>query len=216
MKNLIYKELKLCLFPALFLFSLTAALLLIPNYPYCVGMMYGGIVIMICFSMGKANKDIEFTCILPVRRVDVVKAKHFTVMVFELLQMLVALPFALISSFIISPSGNIVGLDANFSLFAVTLLAYSAFNIIFLPLFFKTGYKVAWPAILASVGYVCIVILFECLIACIPALHAVFDGHTGGNLIYQIIFLLVAVLSYFGIMSISVWFSRRNFEKVNL
>ena len=110
MKNIIYKELKLCIPPALYiLFALLAALVIIPNYPYFVAFGYAILAIFITFSQARDNKDIEFTSMLPIPRNDIVKSKLFTVLFLEGVQIVACIPFAILSALVINAGGNLVG-----------------------------------------------------------------------------------------------------------
>ncbi|HPD02679.1 MAG TPA: ABC-2 transporter permease, partial [Clostridia bacterium] len=105
MKNLIYKELKLVLDPKIYIFSLLSGLIMIPNYPYMIGIAYFFLAVQIIFSTMKANKDLEFTALMPISRGSIVKSKYFTVIYLEAVQLVAAIPFALISSLLINKSG---------------------------------------------------------------------------------------------------------------
>lgn len=111
MKNLMRKELVLAMHPASVLFLLLSAMLLIPNYPYYVICFYTCLgTFFICLT-GRENRDIEFTALLPVRKTDLVRARVFTVMLMQLAQLVIAVPFAVFSSRV--SAENLVGMDAN-------------------------------------------------------------------------------------------------------
>lgn len=214
--NLWKKEWQLCLKPSVFIYiyALLSILLIAPNYPYCTAFLYAPIGIAVLFSIIKSNKDIEFTSILPIKRADIVKSKILSILFIELLQIAVAIPFALISALLINPAGNIVGLDANITLFGTVLIEFSIFNIIFIPLFFKTGYKVGFPTFCGFVGYIVTTIGLELLIALVPTLNTFLDGYL--YLGYQIIVLLMGIAFFVISTIISYKIAVKNFEEVNL
>ena len=214
--KLFKKEWKFLLAPSIFIFiyPILAFTLLSPDYPYFIAFFYCLIGIPVLFSYFKGNKDLEFTLILPIKRQDVVKAKVLDILFIEMLQIVVAIPFAILSAFLTNPEGNSVGLDANFTLFGTVFIEFAIFNIIFIPLFFKTGYKVALPTTLAFIGYFAITIAFEVLIALIPTLNNIFDGFTYSGA--QIIFLICGILIYCLITYSAYKISVKNFLKVNL
>lgn len=216
MKNLIYKELKLAIHPAIYLFALLSVLLLIPNYPYAIGMFYWYLGMQIVFQMAKANKDLEFTANLPVSRNAVVMSKHLSTVIIQLAQIIAAVPFALISSLLINKSGNPTGLDANFVFFGVTLIAYSAFNIACLPRFYKSGYKLGLPLLSGIAAYAAIVLAFEIAIALVPVLKTNLDSLNPNTFIYQIPFFIVCIIIYAGTLIGSYKLSVKNFKKVSL
>ena len=117
MKNLMRKELVLAMHPASVLFLLLSAMLLIPNYPYYVICFYTCLgTFFICLT-GRENRDIEFTALLPVRKTDLVRARVFTVMLMQLAQLVIAVPFAVFSSRV--SAENLVGMDANTAFFRI-------------------------------------------------------------------------------------------------
>ncbi len=198
----------------LYIYCTLTLMLLIPNYPYVIAFFYCLLGIPNVFSLQKGNRDIEFNSMLPLTRADIVKSKTYIVIFIQLLQIVVALPIALISALILNPTGNLVGIDANFTLFAFALLEFSAFNIIFLPKFFATGYKVAIPALWAFVGYFLITLTLELPTALIPTLNLFFDGY-----IYigaQIALLAISILLYIITIFVTIKLSTKKFEEVNL
>ncbi len=63
---------------------LLGVLLLIPDYPYFIAVMYAFISIPVTFVVCKDQKDIYFSVLLPVRKKDVVKARFVSVVAIEL------------------------------------------------------------------------------------------------------------------------------------
>lgn len=216
MKNIIYKELTLVISPGIFLFSLCAALLLIPNYPYSVGMSYILLGVFIALNLARANNDHLFTALLPVARRHIVAGKLAMVLILEAVQLLVAMPFAALSLYIVNTIGNPVGMDPNFAFFGITLIEYAVFNVMFLPLYFKTGYKTGIPMLCSIIGYGLTVTLFESVLSFVPALHNALDGTSANNLINRLA-VLVLGLAIFAISAVlSYKIAVKNFRKVNL
>jgi len=216
MKNLIYKEIRLVIQPPVYIMALCGALVLVPAYPYFVGVSYSMLAILICFSVARANNDHVFTSMLPIHRKDIVGAKLFTVCFTELLTLLVAIPCAILSSCLINTTGNIVGMDANFAFFGLTLIAYSVFNIIFLPWYFKTGYKTGVPMAVAMIVYVLLVCLFELVINLVPFLKTNLDSLDPATFGYQLIVLAFGVVMFLVTAIITYKKSNKNFKKVSL
>ncbi|MFA6936034.1 MAG: ABC-2 transporter permease [Bacilli bacterium] len=216
MGKLFYKELKLVISPATYFFVLCSGLLLIPQYPYVIGVSYCLFGILITFGVARANNDHEFTAMLPVSRAQVVESRILSVVYTQLLQLLLAVPFALISSLVINTNGNPVGMDANFAFFGFVLIGYSVFNIIFLPWYFKSGYKTGFPMAFGITGYILTMLVFEIVVALVPFLRNNIDGVNPSNAIYQIIVLVAGILIYCITLLIAQKRSVKNFEKVSL
>lgn len=216
MKNLIYKELKLVTHPYIYLCALLTALLLIPNFPSAVVMLFFVVGLQAAFDLARTNKDLEFTAMLPVSRNAIVISKHVRIVSIQLLQIIAAILFAVIAS-ILNPSAvNTISLDANFTFFAVTLIGYSVFNIIFLPGFFKSGYKIIVPGLIGLIAYPLTVAVLEIIIAAIPALKSSLYGFNPNTFVYQMPFLIVGIIIYCGTILGSYKLSVKNFEKVSL
>lgn len=216
MKNLLYKTFKLDFTFLILFFSLLSALILIPNYPSSVALLYCFIAINIIFSMSLANKDNEFTGMLPVKRDHIVLSKTILILVIEIIQFLVAIPFIIISATLIMPKGNIVGMDPNLAFFGINLIAYSVFNLIFLPLYFKTGYKNAVPFVIAFVCYFVVIFFFELLIQFVPVLKNNLDTMSTEKLPFQLICLFIGIIIFISSTFIAYKLSTKKFEKVNL
>lgn len=219
-KNLFYKELRLCINPATYFFMLTSLLLLVPSYPYFVGMCYCVFALLTSFNTAKANNDHLFSACLPIKRNEIVLAKHMDVVFTELLQVLVSVPCALISIFVIYPaigiSENAVGIDANLAFFGFTFLGYALFNLVFLSEYFRTGYKAGFPLILGIIAFVATVLIIELLNAFLPDVHAVIDGFAPEMLHYRIAIFFVGILLYIASLFASYRISLKRFEKVSL
>jgi hypothetical protein len=216
MKNLVYKELKLVILPGFYLFMLTGILILFPNYPGVVSHFYALFAVQTIFQTAKVNKDLEFASMLPIPRKSIVLARHFTVAFFQTAFLAATVPFALISSLVISPGGNYVGMDANFAFFGFAFIGYSVYNLIMLPLFFKSGSKLGVPVCLGLLGYVVTAVTLEVLAAVVPALTTNLDSLAPSTFGYQLAVLFTGIAVYVGTLFASYKLSVKNFEKVSL
>jgi len=152
MKNLLYKDYRLFWTATIFLYLLFSALLLIPNWPYFVAFSYIiWIAFVSAFFIGRSNQDIFLSVSLPVRKKDTVLARVCSVAAIELLQIIVAAPFAVINTLVYNNS-NGAGMNPNFAFFGSMFIMYAIYNIIFLPGFYKTAYNVGKPLLLAAIA----------------------------------------------------------------
>ena len=215
MKNLLYKELMLVVHPLFYLVPLTGALLLIPQWPYFVAMMYFFfITVPNVFQTARTANDIGFTVMLPVRKRDVVKARLYTVVFLEQVQIAVAAPFAALNN-ALYPEGNFL-LDAGIAFFGLTFAMYGLFNLVFLPMFYKTAYKLGVPIIAA----ICACVLFagaaETIALIVPGAAAVLDG-IGPQALARQLPVLAAGIALFALLSwLAYRVSARRFERVDL
>ena len=200
MKNLLYKEFGLAIHPLWFLMLLFGSLLMIPKWLFLIALMYLlWIAVPNIFVSCKAQNDILFTVMLPVRKKDVVKARVISIALLEVLQILVAAVFAVLHMKLYG-SGNYL-LDPNYAFFGIALVMYGVFNIIFFPMFYKTAYKIGIPATAASVAVVIFSAVIEFAVLAVPALR-VLDGmeHTDIQLMTLaggiIVFVLMNMTAY--------------------
>ena len=210
------KELMLATPRAMYLFAILGIMTFIPSYPSIVGIGYCALAVFSIDERRRANRDIEFTSALPVARKSVVTGKALFLAVFQGAFLFFASLGALLARFVISPNGNIVGLDANFTFFGVALLSLGAFNAIYLPGFFKTGYKSGLPVLLGTFGFIGGYGLAEVLVNLVPGASAVFDGYGASGLWLRVIVFLAGVAVYTVGLILATKRAQKRFEKVNL
>jgi ABC-2 type transport system permease protein len=216
MKNLLYKEFRLAIHPAMFVFMFFGILLLIPSWPFFIAFGYIFIAFMNIFIADRANQDIFFTACLPVRKSDTVKARIYTVAVFELMQVVIAIPFAILNTYI-SPHGNQAGMNPNIAFFGCVLMMYALFNIVFLPGFYKTAYKIGFPMLWGTAAAVLFGSAVEFIIHAFPAVMTcgVNDFRTG-HLGIQLTVLGLGILLYFFLTWLAYKRSAKSFDMVDL
>lgn len=217
MKALLLKEIKLAMHPTTYLFMAIGMLLLIPSYPYYVAFVYTCLGIFFIFISARENKDTFFTASLPVRKSDVVKSRLLVVVIIELLQLAIGIPFAIIGIQINpNPAGNIAGIEANMAFFGLVLIMYALFNAIFLPLFYKTVVKVGIPLLFAGIAVTIYVVAVEVAVQLIPFLKTHLDTTDPTMMPYQFLVLLAGMLIFALSTVLTFRKSAANFEKVDL
>jgi hypothetical protein len=163
-RNLLYKEFKLAAHPTTYLFLALAPMMLIPSYPYYVQFLYVCMSLFFIFLAGNENKDIFYMVMLPVRKSDVVKARCLMLAVIELAQIILSIPFAILSIRVLPGGTNQAGIDANLALYGFIFGLFAVFNLIFVPVFYRTAYKVGIPFLLAGLGVIVYYGLVESLV----------------------------------------------------
>ena len=215
MKNLIYKEFKLSIHPLFSLVPLLSALILIPHWLYFIAMSYVFfITISNIFTSSNAQRDIEFSVMLPVKKEDIVKSRFISIMFVELVQIATAIIFAVLNYYLY-PDGNMF-MEPNAAFFGFVLIMYALFNAIFLPMFYKTGHKVGLPAILATLIAIIFAAIVEVSVLLIPALNMAFDSRNSDMLIYKLILLGLGIVIYFATGIIAYKVSAKRFEAIDI
>jgi hypothetical protein len=216
MKNLLYKEFKLASHPTTYLFLALCLMMLIPSYPGYVEFLYVCLSIFFIFLAGRENKDIFYTVLLPVRKSDVVKARCLMIAVIELVQVALAVPLAILANRMYHSAGNLAGIDLNVAFFGSVFLFYSAFNMTFIPIFYRTGYKVGNALIFSSIAIVLYYIAAEMLVWVPSPVSKFLDTLEPAMMVKQLPILIAGVIVWFVTLFLAYRRGAANFEKVDL
>ena len=217
MKHLIYKELGLGVHPVIYMFLLFAAMLLIPQYPYYVAFFYLTLGIFFTFNIGRENRDIYYTALLPVAKRDVVKARVLAIAALELLQLLLAVPVGILSAKINPLGGNGAGIDINPALFGLGFVMFGGFNLLFVTTFYRTAHNLTRPC-LYGWGFVLVFVLVaESLAQYIPGpVSDYLDASDPAGMLRQWPVLLGGLLVWLGATVLTYRISAKRFERVDL
>jgi hypothetical protein len=215
MKNLLYKEFRLVITPLFFLITLFGVLLLIPEWVFLVVPMYLlFIAVPTIIGAAKAQNDIEFTVLLPVRKSDAVRARVLAIALFQVVQIFVIALFVALHIFLY-PTGNFL-IDTNVAYIGCIFAMYGIFNVIFFPMLYKTAYKFVAPLIVAMIFTGVFATGIELLIITVPAAAHVLDGISLDALIGQIPVLICGIGAFILLTWISIRVSINRFSKVDL
>lgn len=211
--KLLYKELRLAAHPTLFVFPLLGALVIVPSYPYAVIFLFGCLAPFITFLFARENNDSWYTAVLPIQKRDVVKAKCMLIMLVQLGQMLISLPFAIIRVAVNIPN-NPVGMDANPAWYGMGLIIFSLFNLIFFPAYYRSGYKAGRSFLLALIPVVLGIVLTEGIVH-VPNMSWL-DSTTPLDMVRQLPIFIIGCLCYILCMLLAYSIAARRFERVDL
>ncbi|MBB6731497.1 ABC-2 transporter permease [Cohnella zeiphila] len=153
MYNLVIKDLKLGINRMFFVFpALLGLLMLIPSWIYfLVPMYFYWITVPNMFNNFKTQNDMMFTSMMPVTKKDMVKARVAVIVILEILHIGFAAIFGVIHDLVYA------NLNIGYQFFApsmgfwgLCLVMMAIFNIILIPMYYKTAYKFSVPLILAT------------------------------------------------------------------
>ncbi|MDI9489370.1 MAG: ABC-2 transporter permease [Bacillota bacterium] len=213
MFNLLYKELRLATHPNLYIFTLLGALVIIPAYPYGMVFIFGCLGPYISFMYGRETNDIYYTSLLPVKKKDTVKAKVLLIVLAQMTQLLISLPFAVLRLYVL-PDGNPAGIEANLAYYGFGFIIYAIFDLIFLTQFFKTAYKVGKAFILAIIPATLGVIIMEVLVH-IPKFQWL-DSVEPNIILQQLPILILGIIFYIFSILLAYRISAKRFQQVDL
>ncbi len=211
--NLLYKELRLAAHPNLYIFTLLGALVIVPAYPYGMVFLFGCLAPYLTFMYGRETNDIYYTALLPVQKKDTVKAKCLLMVLAQMTQLLISLPFAVLRVRVL-PDGNPAGIEANAAYYGFGLIIYAVFNVILLTQFFKTAYKVDKAFLLAIIPAAVAVVIMEVLVH-LPGFEWL-DSVVPDIMLRQLPILAAGLAVYVIGMLIACRVSAKRFEQVDL
>lgn len=215
MGKLIMKEIRLVMHPTSLIFLCLSAMLLIPNYPYGVTFFYTGLAVFFTCLSGRENNDIYFTACLPVKKRDIVKARFAYVVLLQLAQVVIAVPFAIIRNGFDLP-GNQVGMDANTAFFGVAFILLGLFNLSFFGIYYKDVKKVGKAFVASSIVVFVFMIVVEALTHILPLFRDYIDTKDPLYMEYKLAALAIGAVFYAAATFAAYIRSVKSFEKLDL
>ena len=223
MKNLLYKEFKLSIHPLTYFFvGLMAMAALAPSFPSFVPLLYFGAAYTFLFiGMNKTTttNDLLYTCMLPIKREDVVKARVFSTTFLQLYDLVLVFSFFAINKFIFQVNldpkdlGIIsLSLDQGFVLLGVYLICLSIYDLIYMPWFYKNGKSIIANMLVA----VLTIMVVGGILTIVP--YIFFKdilSIKGGNIVLQLGFLLVSIGIWIGSKVLVIKKSTKNLIKLD-
>ena len=193
MKALLYKQLRLVCHPMTPVFCLFGIMVIIPNYPYTVIFFYVTLGLFFSFLNMREQKDLYYTALLPVPKRDAVKAGCLFTALVELASLVLLAPCCLL---------------------AAGFLLYALFNAVFLPSFYKSGYKVGVAFVKATIPMALLMLVMEAL-PHIPGLTWL-DDMDAATQLRLLPVLIGSILIYTGCALLTFRAAARAYEKVDL
>ena len=227
MKNLLYKELRLCMVVQIPIFFLFALMLLIPNYPYLVAGFFICNAVFYSFSQSAVDNDILFTALLPVSKKQAVAGKVRFVVLIQLCSLIVFIPMVFLNH-TLNGEANAAGVDASLTFLGALLLVFGVFDLAFLPRFYKAPHKLGRHFLVSTICVFAFIFVFEgFMITCSAAKDAVplfgwIETHLdvypqkGEALIAQAVFFRICAALYLGAVVLARTRAQRSFEQVDL
>ncbi len=217
MRNLLYKELKLATPLLTFLFLGFALMTFIPGYPILCGAFFMCLGLFQGYLYSREADDIMYSVLLPVKKVDVVKAKYVAAVALQLIAFALCTIFTLVRMAFMSDAQvyvNNVLMAANPVFLGFLLVIFAAFNGIFIGGFFRTAYKMTKPFVTFVVVCFSIIVVAEALhhFPGMGWLNTLDFGSVGS----QLLVLAAGMVIYVAATLISCRNSQRRFEIIDM
>ena len=205
----------------------------IPNYPVYIGPFYITLSIMMTFALNQASHDILYTVLLPVRKIDTVKARFLYCGLLELVSLL----FGVLAAFVRCLAGfpeNGAGIGLTVAYFGLQLIIFAIFNFLFLGNVYKNPVKPGLRYLLAGVAYFISYVIFELPvwiykgvqnkitdgldieISGLARIGYYFANMEGDNLVRQFIILLGGFLIFAATWPLTFHRAAKQFEKYDI
>ncbi len=215
MKNLLYKELRLALHPTVPLFLCLSAMLMIPNYPYYVLFFYTCLGLFFLFLNGRETQDLYYSMLLPIRKRQIVQARLLLVVLVELAQVLLAVPFAVLRNALI-PMRNEVGIEANAAFFGLGLVMLGLFNFFFFTTFYRHTDRVGGSFCAGCIAFGVFMLLAETAVHALPFARERLDTVDPAFLPERLSVLAIGLLLYALLTWAAYRSSAQSFEQLDL
>ncbi|MNH88881.1 hypothetical protein D3C87_402050 [compost metagenome] len=217
MYNLLMKEIRLGVSPFFYVLPfLTGALMLIPGWLYFLVILYFCfITIPNMFGGYKSQNDLMFTSMLPVTKKDMVKAKISFIVILELLHIVVAAIFGMIS-IRLYPNLTYHFFAPSLGFWGLCLVMLAIFNIIFIPMYYKTAYKHGAASIVSITAAILFAGVMEWLGIDNSFVFDLFKGTGAESLAIQLSILLMGVVIFAIFTIIAYHIAIKRFEKVEI
>lgn len=215
MLNLLKKEISLVVHPTVYIFLALSMMLIIPNYPYYVVFFYTGLAIFFTCLNGRENNDVLYSMMLPISKKEIVKSRFTLVILLEIAQILLAIPFAIIRQKMNVPS-NQVGLEANIALFGFSLIMLGIFNMVFFLLYYKDVNKVGVAFVYSSIGVFIYIAIIETCVHIVPFFKNILDTKDTMYISYKLLMLALGIVIYTVLTIMTYRKSVKLFEKYDI
>jgi hypothetical protein len=212
MLKLMKKEFLINLHPIYFIIPLFAGLLMfIPQWIYTVAFLYYfWISVPNLFGAYNQQRDLIFTQMLPVRRSDIVSSRIGVSLALQVLHLTLGVVFGILHN-VVYGTFNFT-LDINAAFFGIVLLIFAGFNLIFFPMYLKTGYRYGKGLLYGSVYTMVLALGADLLNGFVPAVRHIFESPE--NVLIQWGILLFGLVSYIGANLLSIRLSVKHFNEL--
>jgi hypothetical protein len=230
LRQLFVKELKLALNPNVIIMTALSVTILIPSYPAFAAIVYLLAGLFSIMPRALADKDIEYTSMLPVPKKGVVVAKIMLFVSLELATTLLTVPFAFIRNLVTDPmivaagaseetKVSMLAFEPSLTTYGFAFFIFGFYNILFFPWYYKNPSKINLPQTVTTIitMVVAVILIVLPLIGPLGSLLSYQGALSNPTALYTQIGILVggavigALLTFF-----SIKLASKHFEKVDI
>jgi len=220
MKNLLYKEKKLCVSLQTWVFAFLSFTIVIPTWPSLVSFFYPLAGFAVVFILSNANRDLLYTSILPLAKKDIVKGKVLILSYLEMLTILISVPFGFLKLFLTKfmPADQLYPeLGFNFAIYGFVFFVFGVFNLICLPWYYKKPEaKVSLPFLISDLIAMFLIGIIMIPFMVVPGLSEFINSYALPNLLTQLAILFGGFLFFAAFTFLASYLAGKNFQKVDI
>lgn len=217
MYNLVMKDLKLGVNPVFFLLPfLMGALMLIPGWIYFIVLMYFcWITVPNMFAGFRTQHDLLFTTMMPVTKKDMVKARVAVIVILELLHILIAMIYGLITVHLY-PHLTYYFFAPHMGFWGLCFVMLAIYNVIFITMHYKTAYKYGQAVFVAVVAAMLFAGIAQWLGIQSAFVSDIFNGAGVDNTALQLSILVAGIVIFIAFTVIACRIAIKRFLKVEI
>ncbi|GIP26990.1 hypothetical protein J23TS9_21200 [Paenibacillus sp. J23TS9] len=217
MYNLVMKDLKLGVNPMFFVFPLLmGALMLVPGWLYfLVPMYFCWITIPNMFGQFRSQNDLIFTSMMPVTKKDMVKARVFVIVILEVLHLLIAMIYSMIT-IRLYPHLTYYFFAPYMGFWGLCFVMIAIFNMIFIPMYYKTAYKFGGAATVSIAGAMLFGGVAQWIGIQSSFVSDIFNGTGAHNMTLQISILIAGIVIFIAFTMFAIRIAVKRFLKVEI
>lgn len=217
MYNLVMKDLKLGVNLLFFLLPvILGALMLIPGWLYFIVILYFcWITVPGLFGQFKAQNDLMFTSLMPVTKKDIVKARVLVIVILEILHIVMAMIFGVINLYLY-PNFPRFFFSPHLGFWGLCFIMLAIFNVIFIPMYYKTAYKHGGAAIVSISAAMLFAGAAQWIGIQSPAVFDMFNGAGVHNTGLKISILAAGIVIFIAFTMLAYRMAVKRFLKVEI
>ncbi|MEC0242358.1 ABC-2 transporter permease [Paenibacillus dokdonensis] len=217
MYNLVMKDLKLGVNPMFFVFPLLmGALMLVPGWLYfLVPMYFCWITIPNMFGQFRSQNDLIFTSMMPVTKKDMVKARVFVIVILEVLHLVIAMIYGMIT-IRLYPHLTYYFFAPHMGFWGLCFVMLAIFNMIFIPMYYKTAYKFGGAATASIAGAMLFGGVAQWIGIQSSFVYDIFNGTGAHNMALQVSILIAGIVIFIAFTMIAIRIAVKRFLKVEI
>lgn len=211
------KDIKLGVHPMFFIMPfMTGALMLIPGWIYFIVLLYFvWITVPNMFNQFRSQNDLMFTSMMPVTKRDIVKARIIVVAGLEVLHIVIAMGYSLIT-LRLYPNMNYIFFPPNLGFWGLCFAMLAIFNLVFIPIYYKTAYKIGAALLYSITAAMLFAGIAQWLGFQSPMMSDIFYDTDAYSRVLQAYILIAGIVIFIALTAIAYRIGVKRFLKVEI